>query len=112
MHSGSIDTTQERDKVGSGIGVTEHTINNLLAVKDLMANVVRHPGDRLVTDYAGVFSVFTDAYVIDMWGLVNEDIALNGGTNGINPILRQRVRGVLRPAGSRLFSREQSDGAP
>jgi hypothetical protein len=31
-----------------------------------------------------VFSVFTDAEIIDMWGLCNADIALNGGTNGIN----------------------------
>jgi hypothetical protein len=86
MHSASIDTTQERDKMGTAKHVANHTINNLLAVKDLMAYVVRQPGDRLVTDYAGVFSVFTDAYVIDMWGLANADIALNGGTNGINPI--------------------------
>jgi hypothetical protein len=86
MHSASIDTPQEREKVGTAETLAQHTIGNLLAVKDLMAYVVRRPGDRLVTDYPGVFSVFTDAEIIDMWGLCNEDIALHGGTNGINPI--------------------------
>jgi len=86
MHSASIDTPQERDKIGMAKWVTTHTTSNLLSVKDLMAYVVRRPGDRLVTDYPGVFSVFTDAQIIDMWGLCNEDIALHGGTNGINPI--------------------------
>lgn len=86
MHEGSVDSPQERDKLGSARAVGDHTRNNLLAVKDMMAYVVRRPGDRLVTDYAGVFSVFTDAEVIDMWGLANADIALHGGTNGINPI--------------------------
>jgi len=86
MSSLSIDTPQEREKMGSANHVVTHTVDNLLSVKDLMANVVRTPGDRLVTDYCGVFSVFTDAAVIDMWGLANAEIALNGGTSGINPI--------------------------
>jgi len=86
MHEQSVDSPQEGDKLGNARHVGNHTTNNLLAVKDWMALVVRRPGDRLVTDYAGVFSVFTDAEVIDMWGLCNVDIALNGGTNGINPI--------------------------
>jgi hypothetical protein len=86
MHVASIDTAQERDKLGNATHVAQHTQDNLLAVKDLMALVVRRPGDRLVTDYAGVFSVFTDAEIIDMWGLCNADIALNGGVDGINPI--------------------------
>jgi hypothetical protein len=86
MHVASIDSPQEAEKLGNATHVASHTKDNLLAVKDLMAYVVRQPGDRLVTDYAGVFSVFTDAEVIDMWGLCNEDIALHGGTNGINPI--------------------------
>lgn len=86
MHMASIDTPQERDKLGNATHVGKHTKENLLAVKDLMSYVVRRPGDRLVTDYAGVFSVFTDAQLIDMWGLCNEDIALHGGINGINPI--------------------------
>ncbi|HKO49897.1 MAG TPA: hypothetical protein VJV79_19335 [Polyangiaceae bacterium] len=86
MHVQSVDSPQEADKLGNAKHVGNHTQNNLLAVKDWMALVVRRPGDRLVTDYAGVFSLFTDAEVIDMWGLCNEDIALHGGTTGINPI--------------------------
>jgi len=86
MHVQSVDSPQEADKLGNAKHVGNHTRNNLLAVKDWMALVVRRPGDRLVSDYAGVFSLFTDAEVIDMWGLCNADIALHGGTNGINPI--------------------------
>jgi hypothetical protein len=86
MHMESVDSPQEADKLGNAKHVGNHTLNNLLAVKDWVALVVRRPGDRLVTDYAGVFSVFTDAEVIDQWGLCNEDIALHGGTDGINPI--------------------------
>ncbi len=86
MHAASVDSPQERDKLGTARFVGDHTRNNLLAIKDMMAYVVRRPGDRLVTDYAGVFSVYTDAEVIDMWGLCNADIALHGGTNNINPI--------------------------
>lgn len=86
MHIASLDSPQERDKLGSAQHSAAHTQHNLLDNKELMALVVRRPGDRLVTDYAGVFSVFTDAEVIDMWGLCNADIALHGGTNGINPI--------------------------
>jgi hypothetical protein len=86
MHSEWVDTPQERDKMANVKHVVKHTTENLLGVKDLMAYVVRRPGDRLVTDYAGVFSVFTDALIIDQWGLCNEDIALHGGINGIMPI--------------------------
>jgi hypothetical protein len=86
MHAGSVDSPQERDKLSIARFVGNHTRNNLLAVKDIIAYVVRRPGDRLATDYPGVFSVFTDAEVIDMWGLCNADIALHGGTNNINPI--------------------------
>ncbi|MEO7032888.1 MAG: hypothetical protein ABI335_03645, partial [Polyangiaceae bacterium] len=86
MHSRWVDTPVERDKLGTAKGVEQHTVDNLLAVTDLMALVVRRPGERLVTDYAGVFSVFTNAQIIDMWGLCNVDIALHGGTEGINPI--------------------------
>ncbi len=86
MHAASIDSPQERKKLRTASSVGAHTRHNLLAVKEMMAYVVRRPGDRLVTDYAGVFSVFTDAAVIDMWGLCNADIALHGGTRGINPI--------------------------
>jgi len=86
MHEASVDSPQEAEKLGNAKHLINHTRDHLLAVKDWMALVVRRPGDRLVTDYAGVFSVFTDAEVIDQWGLCNADIALHGGTSGINPI--------------------------
>jgi hypothetical protein len=86
LHSRIIDTRVEREKIRLARAVRRHTVDNLLAVKDLMAYVVRRPGDRLLTDYAGVFSVFTDAQVIDVWGLCNVDVALHGDTRDINPI--------------------------
>jgi arabinofuranosyltransferase len=86
MHELIVDSPQEAGKLGNAQHVAKHTKENLLAVTDWIALVVRRPGERLVTDYAGVFSLFTDAEVIDMWGLCNADIALNGGTSGINPI--------------------------
>lgn len=86
VHMGSVDTNQERAKLGEAAHVQRHTRENLLAGMDLARWVIRAPGERMVTDYAGVFAMFTDATVIDMWGLCNTDIALNGGIDGINPI--------------------------
>jgi hypothetical protein len=85
LHAARADTPQEKEKLASAKQVARHT-EDLLAATDLMALVVRRPGDRLVTDYAGVFSVFTDAEVIDQWGLCNADIALHGDASGIDPI--------------------------
>jgi hypothetical protein len=44
------------------------------------------PGARLVTDYPGTMAYYTDAYIIDMWGLATPLIAREGNTNDINPI--------------------------
>lgn len=85
-HMASVDTQQERDKLGEAAHTLRHTRDNLLAGMDLAKWVIRRPGERLVTDYAGVFAVFTEASVIDMWGLCTIDIARFGGTEGINPI--------------------------
>lgn len=85
-HAASVDSAEERDKLGLAVHSEKHTRENLLGAADLLRWVVRRPGDRLVTDYAGVFSVYTDAQIIDMWGLCNADIALHGGIEGINPI--------------------------
>ncbi len=82
----SLETPEERGKKAEAVHTELHVRDNLLATIDLMALVVREPGDRLVTDYAGVYSVYTDAAVIDMWGLCTPEIALRGGTVGINPI--------------------------
>jgi hypothetical protein len=86
MYAGTIDTPEEAEKIGNARHTIQHTRENLLANADLMRWVPREPGGRLVTDYAGVFSVYTDAAIIDMWGLCTADIALNGGTAGVNPI--------------------------
>ncbi|MBC8132914.1 MAG: hypothetical protein H7X95_08020 [Deltaproteobacteria bacterium] len=43
-------------------------------------------GRRLVTDYAGVMGYYTDAAVIDMWGLATPVIARRGGVERIQPI--------------------------
>lgn len=86
MYAGSIDSAEEREKLGLAKHTEHHTRSNLIENADLMRYVIRRPGERLVTDYAGVFSVMTEAHIIDMWGLCNADIALHGGIDGINPI--------------------------
>jgi len=85
-YAGSVDTSGERHKLGEVKHSLRHTHDNLLGVKDLIRHLIRKPGDRVVTDYAGVFGFFTEAYVIDMWGLCTTEIALKGGIMGINPI--------------------------
>ncbi|HET9933646.1 MAG TPA: hypothetical protein VFQ35_23235 [Polyangiaceae bacterium] len=86
MYIGSLDTPEEREKLGGAQHSERHTRDNLIRNADLMRYVIRRPGERLVTDYAGVFSVMTDAAIIDMWGLCTADIALHGNIEGINPI--------------------------
>ena len=81
-----VNTRPEAFKAALARHVTEHTHVNLLAAVPWMRLVVREPGDKLVTDYPGVFSLYTPARVIDMWGLCNADIALRGDVAGINPI--------------------------
>ncbi len=82
----TVDTPQERAVLGLAAAVTAHTHDNLLASRAMMRAIVRSPGDRLVTDYGGVFGLYTDASVIEMWGLCNADIALHGGRDGITPV--------------------------
>lgn len=86
VHMASVDTNEERGKLGEAAHVKRHTVENLVPAMELARFVVRTPGERFATDYAGVFAVFTDAHVLDMWGLCNADIALKGGLEGINPI--------------------------
>jgi arabinofuranosyltransferase len=85
MHAASVDGPGERAKLVSAVQTTTHTRNNLLRNVDLLRHVIRRPGERLVTDYAGVFALHTEAEIIDMWGLCNADIALRGNAEGINP---------------------------
>lgn len=51
----------------------------------LLRHVIR-PGETLLTDYAGVFAVETDAAVLDLFGLCNPAVALRGGTVGVDPV--------------------------
>lgn len=86
VHMGSVDSQAERGKLGHAEHVKKHTLENLLGSVDLARHLVRTPGEKLVSDYAGVFAVFTEANIIDMWGLANPQIARFGGTEGINSI--------------------------
>jgi hypothetical protein len=85
MHAVSIDSPGERLKLQGAAQIAAHTRNNLLESVPLLRQVLRSPGERLSTDYAGVFAYYTDAEIVDMWGLCNEDIALHGTAEGINP---------------------------
>jgi len=65
------------------------------------------PGGRLVTDYAGVFAVDTDAYVIDTWGLCTPEVALRGDTRGINPIYGKTCPACLARLAPEYFHVQQ-----
>ncbi len=86
MHGRHSETREEKEKLTMAAHTARHTRENLLGAVDLMRFMLREPGERLATDYAGVFAVHTDATIIDMWGLCNEDIALHGGIEGIHAI--------------------------
>lgn len=86
LHMGSVNSPAERSKLAHAEHVKKHTLENLLGSVDLARHLIRSPGERLVSDYAGVFAVYTDANIIDMWGLANAQIARFGGTEGINSI--------------------------
>jgi hypothetical protein len=81
----SIETVQERNENTTRLHVMKHT-HDLVAASELFKWSMREPGEKLVTDYGGVFAYFTDADVIEMWGLCNKEIALHGNTNDVNPI--------------------------
>jgi hypothetical protein len=77
-------TDEENAKLALAADQAQHVRRLLEAVRFL--SLAAEPGERLVTDYAGIFSYYTDAAVIDMWGLCTPMIARNGETDGINPI--------------------------
>lgn len=82
----SLDTPEEEGERGMRLHTTRHT-KGLLDAAYLFKWVIRQPGEKLVTDYGGVFGYFAnDAYLIEMWGLCNAEIALRGDASGINPI--------------------------
>jgi hypothetical protein len=82
----TIETGEEAGKVGLSLEVTHHTVAELIGDVRFLRHVIRAPGEKLVTDYAGVFGFFTDAAVIDMWGLTNATIAVRGNGDGIQPM--------------------------
>lgn len=81
----TIDTPLESGKIGHTNHLLNHTSGLLKALPYIRA-MVRAPGDKLVTDYGGVYAYGTDASVIEMWGLANREIALRGNTDGIAAI--------------------------
>jgi arabinofuranosyltransferase len=80
-----IDARAEREKIDGVRGQIPIHRDQLFPAAKLMAKVVR-PGERLVSDFTGVFAYFTEAKVIDMWGLANLTIAREGTTDGVNPV--------------------------
>ncbi len=81
----SLDTVAETGKDGEAAHVKAHT-EGLLKAAPLLPHITRKAGESLVTDYAGVLALYTDASVIDMWGLCNAWIAVHGEVEGISPI--------------------------
>jgi hypothetical protein len=81
-----VDTPQERVKLHSAAHLKRHTFHDLFRVRRFFAAILREPGEVLATDYGGVVGYYTEASVIEMWGLCNRDIALRGNVEGINPI--------------------------
>lgn len=85
MNQSTIETSEEKTKVALAAELSRHTLGLLEALPFVQATQ-RVPGEKLVTDYGGVFAWGTEASVIEMWGLCNRDIALKGNTDGINGI--------------------------
>jgi|GEM_PF-1089042 len=75
-------TNLEKGKLGFVRHIKSHT-QGLLDAAPYMDAMIRSPGEKLVTDYGGVFAYGTDASVIEMWGLANRDIALRGNHDGV-----------------------------
>jgi hypothetical protein len=74
----------QREKMARASEQASHVEELKVAAR--LLNRAMTPGARLATDYAGIFSYYTDAAPIDMWGLCNAVIAVEGTTEGINPV--------------------------
>jgi arabinofuranosyltransferase len=81
-----VETPAERSKLATAAHVQRHTMQDLYAVRAFFSAMIRKPGEVLATDYGGVLGYFTEASIVEMWGLCNRDIALLGNGEGINPI--------------------------
>lgn len=79
-------TPQEQFKLDRAAHEKKHTYENLYVNRAFFAAITRQPGQVLATDYGGMLGYYTDASLIEQWGLCNVDIALHGNTEGINPI--------------------------
>jgi hypothetical protein len=79
-----VNTPEEDRKLALVAGQIDH-VRSLRRAAALLSFAVP-AGGRLVTDYPGIFSVYTDAAIIDMWGLCTSRIAQFGTTEGVNPI--------------------------
>ena len=75
---------KKREHIAMAVENDAH-VNRLRRAAELL-NLVVPSGKRLVTDFAGEIAYYTDAYVIDMWGLCNATISTRGNTDGIHPM--------------------------
>jgi hypothetical protein len=96
-----VNSREEDDKLALQKDQVDH-VRGLVKAARLLDKAL-YPGARLVTDYAGAFGYFTHASVIDMWGLVTPEIAVNGGTDGINPIYGRTCPSCYPGLGPQFF---------
>jgi hypothetical protein len=73
----------ESSKLASVAETVEH-LEKLMQAAEVLNEIVPS-GGHLVTDYGGVMAYYTDAHIIEMWGLANAAIATRGGTEGVRP---------------------------
>lgn len=93
-----------RDRMGMAVGNAEH-VASLRRAAELL-NLVVPSGKRLVTDYAGVIAYYTDAAIIDMWGLCNAMIATRGNADGIRPMYGRTCHACYPELGPDYFHTE------
>lgn len=99
----TVDTPQEKSNLDRAAHELKHTRDQLLDSRPMIAAILRRPGERLVTDYGGVFALYTNASVIESWGLCNVDIALNGGMDGIHPVYGKSCPSCIAAANPDYF---------
>jgi len=75
---------KKRDRTSMAVFNAAH-VDRLRRAAELL-NLVVPSGKRLVTDFAGAIAYYTDAYVIDMWGLCNATISTRGNAEGVQPM--------------------------
>lgn len=111
VDSHSAETDAERDKLANFGGARGGFHGNIEPMARMLGLVAR-PGERLVSDYAGAMAYYTDADVIDMWGLANREIALFGTTEGVNPIWGRTCPACIGHQRPELFHVMDVAGSP